>query len=153
MEKLNSYLGMAKNDYLFAKSSVSAGDTIGNYNVVVSLLAQAGEEYLKAAIEFCFITDDAMNLLHSHNLRTLYNKVITKYKLSVSSRDCKWLGDFYFDARYPGDNFVTANREDAEECLRIVECLEEDVRKILSQEKMGRKEKQKIIKTLSAFKE
>lgn len=147
MEELNSYLGMAKSDYLFAKSSLDVGEKIGNYNQVVALLAQAGEKYLKAVIEICFIGDnDAMVLLHSHNLRALYNKIVTKFELEVSSRDCKWLGDFYFDARYPGDNFVVANRADADECLQIVKQLEMDCTKIICEERKKRQERTKILK-------
>lgn len=152
MEELNSYLGMAKSDYLFAKSSLDVGEMIGNYNQVVAILAQAGEKYLKAVIELCFIgDDDAMVLLHSHNLRALYNKVITKFELKVSSRDCKWLGDFYFDARYPGDNFVVVNRKDADECLKIVKQLEIDITKIIFAERKKRQERAKALKEFSAF--
>lgn len=152
MEELNSYLGMAKSDYLFAKSSLDVGEMIGNYNQVVAILAQAGEKYLKAVIELCFIgDDDAMVLLHSHNLRALYNKVITKFELKVSSRDCKWLGDFYFDARYPGDNFVVVNRKDADECLKIVKQLEIDITKIIFAERKERQERAKALKEFSAF--
>lgn len=152
MEELNSYLGMAKSDYSFAKSSLDVGEMVGNYNQVVAILAQAGEKYLKAVIELCFIgDDDAMVLLHSHNLRALYNKVITKFELKVSSKDCKWLGDFYFDARYPGDNFVVANRKDADECLKIVKQLEIDITKIIFAERKKRQERAEALKAFSAF--
>ena len=81
---------------------------------------KAGEKYLKALIEYAFLDDpDAMNLMHSHNLRALYNRIINKYSLSVDSKSCKWLGGFYYDAGYPGDNFVEVNEQDANECLSI----------------------------------
>lgn len=152
MEKLNSYLGMAKNDYLYAKSGMSVSRELGNYNVVAALCSQSGEKYLKAVIEKCFVGDaDAMELLHSHNLRALYNKIITKFPLKVSSKDCKWLGDFYFDARYPGDNFVIVNFDDAAECLRIVEVIEKEVRSVIDAEEEGRKKKREMVRHLSAF--
>lgn len=154
MEKLNSYSGMAKNDYLYAKNAMTAGKEIGNYNVVAALCAQSGEKYLKAVIEKCFVDDeDIMDLLHSHNLRAIYNKIITKYPMNVTSKDCKWLGDFYFDARYPGDNFVVVNEEDAKECLRIVEILEEDVRAIIADEEAMRQEQRESLRSMAAFKE
>lgn len=152
METLNSYLGMAKNDYLYAKNSMNIGKEIGNYNGVAALCAQAGEKYLKAAIEKCFVDDiDMMNLLHSHNLRALYNKIITRFHLSVSSKDCKWLGDFYYDARYPGDNFILVNENDAKECLRIVEALEIDVREIIAKEERQRERQRQELKKMRAF--
>ena len=152
MGKLNSYAGVAYNDYLFAKSSLVTGDEVGNYNVTVSLAAQSGEKYLKAVIEKCFVEDpDSMGLLHSHNLRAIYNKIITKYKLSISSRDCKWLGDFYFDARYTGDDFVEVNKEDAEECLQIVEMLRQDVSLVLEEEEKQRFCAKESLRDLKAF--
>ena len=33
MEKLNSYLGIARNDYLYAKNAMSTGKEIGNFNL------------------------------------------------------------------------------------------------------------------------
>lgn len=101
MEKINSYAGLAENDYLYAKNSMDVGRAVGNFNVVASLCAQAAEKYLKSVIEKSFLDDpDVLNLLHTHNLRAIYNKIITRYTLTVSSKDCKWLGDFYYDARY-----------------------------------------------------
>ena len=154
MEKLNSYLGIARNDYLYAKNAMSTGKEIGNFNGVAALCAQSGEKYLKAVIEKCFVDDgDVMDLLHSHNLRSLYNKIITKFNMNVSSKDCKWLGDFYFDARYPGDNFVTVNEEDAQECLRIVELLETDVRALITEEEAVRGVQRQKLRNMAAFKD
>ncbi|KSV58738.1 HEPN domain-containing protein [Acetivibrio ethanolgignens] len=152
MERLNSYVGMADNDYAYAKCGIEVGDRLGNYNGTASIAAQAAEKYLKAVIEMCFTDDaDAMDLLHSHNLRSLYNKIILKFELHVSSKDCKWLGDFYFDARYPGDNFVTVNKEDAEECLRLLDILSNDVHRILEDEEVQREKQRQILGKLKAF--
>ena len=132
MEKINSYAGLAENDYLYAKNSMDVGRAVGNFNVVASLCAQAAEKYLKSVIEKSFLDDpDVLNLLHTHNLRAIYNKIITKYTLTVSSKDCKWLGDFYYDARYPGDNFIVVNEDDANECIHIVEQIRGDIYSVL----------------------
>lgn len=152
MAAINSYLSLAENDYLFAKASMTAAAQLGNYNQTVSICAQAGEKYLKAVIELCFAEDDdAMSLLHSHNLRALLNKILTNYSMNVSSVECKWLGDFYFDARYPGDNFVVATKQDAEDCLTIVEKIDADVRRLIEEEKKRREAVRSELKKLSAF--
>lgn len=152
MESLNTYFGMANNDYLFAKAGMQTGDELGNYNIVASLCSQACEKFMKAVLELCFSdSEDLLQLLHSHNLRALYNVIITKYKLSVSSKDCKWVGDFYFDARYPGDYFICVNKEDAEECLMITEQLSIDVKEILDKEKNARDSQLEKLRSLSAF--
>jgi HEPN domain-containing protein len=152
VEKLNSYFGMGENDFLYAKGSMETGKIVGNYNVTASLCAQAGEKFLKAVIERCFSEDaDSFTLLRSHNLRAIYNKVITKYDLSVDSRSCKWLGDFYYDARYPGDNFVTVNEKDAKECLDIVEQVKMDVEKIFKEQEILKREACSALDDLKAF--
>jgi len=152
MEKLNSYIGLAKNDYFYAKSSMEAGRSLGNFNVIASLCAQAGEKFLKAVIERGFSDDPSvLDLLHSHNLRALYNKIITRYSLSVTSKDCKWLGDFYYDARYPGDNFVEVNESDAQECLNIVQQIQKDVYGILNLIGNKEEEAKEMLSKIKAF--
>lgn len=47
MEKLNSYVGMAENDYLYSKAMMPVGDTIGNFNNIAALCAQSAENILK----------------------------------------------------------------------------------------------------------
>ena len=154
MESLNSYLGMADNDLAYAQAGLSLGETLGNYNGLASVCAQACEKYLKAVLELCFAENqELVSLLHSHNLRSIYNVIITKYELQISSKDCKWVGDFYFDARYPGDNFILVNREDAIECLRITELLKQDAHKIIEVERARRSVVQEQLKELRAFKE
>lgn len=130
MHKLNSYFGMAENDYLYAKGGMETCRRLGNYNGVASGCAQAAEKYLKALAERCLVDDpEAVTLLKTHNLRSLVNKLKEQIPgIPLDSRDCKWLGDFYFDARYPGDNFVTVSEEDALECLRITEHIRETVK-------------------------
>lgn len=142
---------MADNDYAYAKWGIELGNKIGNFNGTAASAAQSAEKYLKAILEQCFTDDDIMPLLHSHNLRTLYNKIITRYPLNVSSKDCKWLGDFYFDARYPGDNFVAVNKDDADECLRILEVLSADAKRILKAEQEKRDKERDTLRNLKAF--
>ena len=111
MESLNSYLGMADNDLAYARIGLTVGELLGNYNGLASMCAQSCEKYLKAILELCFVERQRLiSLLHSCNLRSIYNVVITKYELQISSKDCKWVGNFYFDARYPGDNFILVGR-------------------------------------------
>lgn len=150
-KKINSYYGMAYNDYCYAKAGIQIGEQLGNYNGVASLCAQSAEKYLKAVLEVTF-AEDALNLMHSHNLRAITNKLKESFpKLSLSSKDMKWLGDFYFDARYPGDNFVEVNKEDALECLRITEDLQEKVTALLEQIQIERENKKAEIDKLDSF--
>lgn len=152
MANVNSYLGVADDDYLFAKAGMPTAAQIGRYNNVASICAQAGEKYLKAVIELCFAQDeDVMSLLHSHNLRALLNRILTKYSMNVSSIECKWLGDFYFDARYPGDNFVIVNEQDARDCIAIVEKIKNDAERIIAEEERLREKRKGELGRFSAF--
>ncbi|MFI3214810.1 MAG: HEPN domain-containing protein [Eubacteriales bacterium] len=119
----NSYYDIGYNDYLFAKNSLELCNQTGNYNAVVSIFSQSAEKLLKEIIEIKFADDSTcFSVLRTHNLRTIVNKIKERYPdIALNSIECKWLGDFYFDARYPGDNFVIVNKEDAYQALAITE--------------------------------
>lgn len=120
MENMNSYYSRAFSDLRYAEYGLEVGHKYGDFNNVAVLSAQAGEKFLQAIIELAFAEDQTcIDLMKTHNLHTLCNKIITKYILTVSSRDCKWLGDFYFEASYPGKNFVVVSKDDALECLAL----------------------------------
>jgi len=130
----NSYLGMAENDYLFAKGGMETCRSIGIFNSVASTAAQSCEKYLKAILNEKFLDDSSViPLLKSHNLRSIFHTICEKYPdWDVSSMEIKWLGDFYFDARYPGDDFFCVEEEDAEKCIEILECVRDQARQILA---------------------
>nr|WP_307992766.1 HEPN domain-containing protein [uncultured Niameybacter sp.] len=128
----NSFLGRGINDYLYAKSSMKDG-TKPEYNWPAVIFAQAAEKILKAVIETKFVDDSScIQIMRTHNLRTVVNKILERFPdAKLSSKDCKWLGDFYFDARYPGDDFIIVTFEDALEAMKIVEEILVEVEKIL----------------------
>lgn len=131
MSDLNSYFALAENEYLYLESDLNRSDEIGNYNRVACVCSQITEMYFKAIIDNCFGETENLSLLHSDNLRALFNKIITTYNLSISSKDCNWLGDFYFDAGNPGDDFIIVNREDALECIGLIVKIRKDTIRIL----------------------
>ena len=120
----NSFLGRGINDYLYAKESMKQV-TMKEYNWPAVILAEAAEKLLKAVIETEFAEDSqCISLMRTHNLRTIVAKILEKFPdAKLSSKDCKWLGDFYFDARYPGDDFIRVTLEDGLEAMRIVETI------------------------------
>lgn len=136
MKEKNSYYSIGYDDYLFAKESLPLCDKSNNYNSAVALLAQASEKLLKEVIEQKFVDDSAcIAILRTHNLRVLINKIKERYPdTDLNSMECKWLGDFYFDARYPGDNYVIVSKEDAYTSLEIATHIIEAVNKILGYE-------------------
>lgn len=135
MMHFNSYLGRGISDYLYAKSSMQ-DEAKEEYNWPAVIFAQAAEKLLKAVIEKKFADDSScIALMRTHNLRTIVAKILERYPdANLSSKDCKWIGDFYFDARYPGDDFIVVSRQDAVEAMEIVETILEEVEKILDSE-------------------
>lgn len=133
MKSKNSYYSIGYDDYLFAKDSLPLCDKNNNYNSVVAIFAQSAEKFLKEVIEQKFVDDSScISILKTHNLRTLVNKIKERYPdADLNSIECKWLGDFYFDARYPGDNYVIVSKDDAYTSLEITTHLIEAVNKIL----------------------
>lgn len=129
----NSYFTIGYDDYLYAKDTFPICKRSKNYNSVVGILAQAAEKILKEVIEVKFVDDSScVTILKTYNLRTIVNKIKERYPdCGLDSFECKWLGDIYFDARYPGDNFVKVNEEDAEKALEITEEIIDVVKQLL----------------------
>ena len=134
MDNMNSYYSRALSDLRYAEGGMTVGEKYGDFNNVAVLCVQAGEKFLKAIFELAFAEDSSCaDLMTTHNLRTLCNKINTKYTLIVSSRDCKWLGDFYLEASYPGKNFVVVSEKDALEYLALAKQIKEDTDRILAE--------------------
>ena len=60
-------------------------------------------------------------LMLSHNLRALYDeihKVEPSFKLDRGQ--LSMLKDYYFDAKYPGDNFVIVSQDDCDAALTVM---------------------------------
>lgn len=129
----NSYYSIGYDDYLFAKDSLPLCDRSNNYNSVATILSQSAEKFLKEVIEQKFVDDSTcIAMLRTHNLRVLVNKIKERYPdVDLNTIECKWLGDFYFDARYPGDNYVVVSKDDAYTALEIATNILEVVNRIL----------------------
>ena len=149
---MNSYYSRALSDLRYAEDGMITGEKYNDFNNVASLSAQAGEKFLKAIIELAFAEDQTcIDLMKIHNLRTLCNKISTKYTLTVSSRDCKWLGDFYLESSDPCKNFVVVSKDDALECLDLAKQIKEDTDRILVEIQKERDEMRKVLDTMRAF--
>ena len=81
------------------------------YNQNTVQCQQVVEKLLKSVAELSCA--EISGILNSHNLRAIYMEVkkagvdieLDKHKLST-------LKDYYFDARYPGDNYVDVSRDE-----------------------------------------
>ena len=65
--------------------------------------------------------EDVSDLLRKHNMKKMASKLNEwNPKLNLDTIGLAYLTDFYFDARYPGDDFYTVSKEDFEKCLAIM---------------------------------
>lgn len=116
-----------KNDYYFiAMEELKYAEANFNtdfYNFVSINAQQVVEKLLKSVLEqLAPMTETGVNnIMHGHNLRAIYDKILEYDTTIVLDRgDLSMLKDYYYDAKYPGDNFVTVTKE---ECAANIEIM------------------------------
>lgn len=106
---LNSYFKLASNELDYFKTS-SRDSSFNNMRAVQC--QQICEKLLKSVIQD-FTNDESY--LRTHKLKKIYDKVSEYISLNVSdTRALSMISEFYFDARYPGDDFIEVSDEDME---------------------------------------
>lgn len=111
----NNYLSIANNDYLYAK----AIKDLGFNNNVGFTCVNTVEKLFKSVAELT--VQDCSELLRSHNLRRLYRSISHEISLDIHEGDLSTMTDFYFDSRYPGDDFTEITDDDLKMCYEILE--------------------------------
>ncbi len=93
------------------------------YNNPLAIQAQQiVEKLLKHIIECYCQEEDPREILRSHKLQSIYLTINRIYPVfQLNRNDLLFLSSFYYDARYPGVDFIMVNREDAIRCIQIVE--------------------------------
>ncbi len=116
----NSYFSLGFNDLQYLLRYDENDED--SYNRFAVEAQQVVEKILKGIVEKCeeIPYDKKADLLGTHNLRKLGTEVNNRYSVGLNVSDLAYLKDFYFEARYPGENFVEVLLEDRNMCLRIV---------------------------------
>ena len=115
----NSYLDIAENDLEYLESVLKTG--IRFYNQLAVQCQQVAEKYLKGYLDRLLTDEDVSDLLRKHNMKKIAAKLNEiKPELKLDTIGLAYLTDFYFDARYPGDDFYTVSKEEFEKCLAIM---------------------------------
>lgn len=125
----NEYYSIAYNDLLYLQATLH----LPFYNNIAVNAQQVAEKVLKSVVEI--VSPDAEGILKTHNLRGLYNE-ISKYLPTFELNQWKlsMLKDIYFDAKYPGDNFMEIDQKTCDECLSIMYDTIEAVNQFRAQE-------------------
>ena len=112
MKQNNDYYVIACNDLYYLQATLH----LPYYNQIAIGAQQVAEKMIKSVAERTCVGIE--KLMGSHNLRALYTEIRKNEDDFVLDKDkLSTLKDFYFDARYPGDNYVDVDEEDCEHCL------------------------------------
>ena len=111
----NDYYYIAIEDLKYLQATLD----LPYYNNISIAAQQITEKMLKSVAER--VSTNCEPLLRSHNLRALYDLVYSQYPvMSLNRGDLSMLKDYYFDAKYPGDNSVTVTKAECIQCLDIM---------------------------------
>lgn len=115
----NTYLDIAENDLQYLESVIAMGSTF--YNQLAVQCQQVAEKYLKGYLDKILVDEDVADLLRKHNMKKIASKLNdVKKGLELDTIGLAYLTDFYYDARYPGDDFYNVTKDDFEKCLSVM---------------------------------
>lgn len=103
----NDYYSIACNDYKYLLRNIDSDF----YNNMAVACQQICEKALKSVL--VYVNPDAKTIINSHNLRQIYNAINEGKKiLDLDIAKLSLLKDYYFEVRYPGDNFTNVSKEE-----------------------------------------
>ncbi len=115
MNKNNDYYRIAISDLNYLQATLH----LPYYNQIAISAQQIAEKMLKSIVERVCV--EPFKLLTTHNLRALYTEIHKQDNRFVLDKGAlSMLKDFYFDAKYPGENYVDVDYESCVECLDIM---------------------------------
>ena len=111
----NDFYSIAYNELLYLQFTLSQN----NYNPIAVHAQQVAEKLLKSVINVVLVDDSKST--KTHNLRKL-NDILkdSNVDLFLDDLELSYLTDFYFDAGYPGDDFVIVDKSKCNKCLDIM---------------------------------
>ena len=121
-ETKNNYLAIAINDkQYFELNDIKKMCKLGHANQLVVQCQQVIEKLLKYLVVSYCIGEDINGVLNGHNLTTLL-RILNKFNLmtSIEHRDLRVIKDFYYECRYPGDDYYNATYEDVVFCKKVM---------------------------------
>ena len=115
----NTYIDIAENDLEYLEAVLKTGNTF--YNQLAVQCQQVAEMFLKGYLDNLLLEEDVTDLLRKNNMKKIAARLNElKPDLKLDTVGLAYLTDFYFDARYPGDDFYTVSKEEFEKCLAIM---------------------------------
>ncbi len=117
------YIDIAERDYEYFQQMIQMFQKTRDpyYNKVVVEAQQIVEKVLKGIIEQKCVDTDHTDALHQHKLSILGNVIFEELGIRIDDLHLRYLSDFYFDARYPGNSYIEATKKDAEIAIGVVD--------------------------------
>lgn len=119
-----SYYDIAMKSYANIDKQFHLAEEMKWYNLFAAECAQIVEKFLKGVLSVINLPEETpANIFATHSLRLLTRTLHAVYPNTIKAQDASWLSDYYFDTKYPGDNFVVVSRSDALQILEITKSL------------------------------
>ena len=116
----NDYYSIACNDYRYLLRNLDSDF----YNNMAVECQQICEKALKSVL--VYVNPDAKTIINSHNLRQIYSAIDEEELINLDMAKLSLLKDYYFEARYPGDSFISVKKKEFEMAyLTVIDVLNE----------------------------
>ena len=114
--KRNDYYSIAMEELKYLEATLC----LPYYNEISIHCQQVAEKVLKSVAEMVCVNDIEI-ILKTHNLKRIADGITECYPdFNINVRDAAYLKDFYFDARYPGENYMVVTKTECEAALEIM---------------------------------
>ena len=112
MDVCTSYFELATRAYAGLDKLFKVAEEMEWYNLFAPECEQIIEKLLKALLEVS-VKEPVPELMRTHNLLKIGKYLNTIYTDLIDLKTVAWIGSFYFNARYPGDDFIYVTHADA----------------------------------------
>lgn len=136
-----TYYDIALNEYQYLQHNLGISTNRNNPNA--AFCQQISEKMLKHILSDI---DPSAQELRIHNLKKI-NASLKRNNVNLQCNDLElaYLTDFYFDARYPGDDYIDVSDEDLQKCVDIMEDIKYKVESYLKYRKEEKLDNSSII--------
>ncbi|MGL4949223.1 MAG: HEPN domain-containing protein [Anaeroplasmataceae bacterium] len=101
------------NYYDFAKKDLLSADTMYKYTEEYDVIVVHCQQYIEKSLKY-LLEIKCGELSKSHKLTVLSNKLQIK-ELDTYDNIFRKIQDYYFDKRYPGDNYIITSKSECDE--------------------------------------
>ena len=133
------YFEIAKRSYDMLERNLATCEDFEWYNTFAADCQQGIEKFMKAGIETFSGEGIDEHIFKSHKLGRMAEIINSHFEDLIDVRTAAWIEDFYFDARYPGDDFVVVSKDTALELFEATKNISEKLIEVYNNQKSSEK--------------